>query len=79
MELWQEMVRQMALNGEITFQLSGEVVQILESKCYSALNQIRDLIRDEALTDEVCFQKIEAIVCAMEELGSNGGCRHDFG
>lgn len=35
--------------------------------------------RDDALSDETCFAKIEAIVSLLEELGVDCGSRHDFG
>lgn len=44
-----------------------------------ALLRIRDILADETLSDETCFQKIEAIVSLLEELGVDCGGRHDFG
>lgn len=44
-----------------------------------ALLRIRDILADETLSDETCFQKIEAIVSLLEELGIRCGSRHDFG
>lgn len=44
-----------------------------------ALLQIRDILADEALSDESCFQKIEAIVSLLETMGISAGGRHDFG
>jgi len=46
---------------------------------YKALEKIRAILADDALSDAECFRKIEAIVCVLEELGSDGGGRHDFG
>ena len=43
-----------------------------------ALLRIRDILADETLNDEGCFQKIEAIVCLLEDLGISCGGRHDF-
>ena len=51
---------------------------IIESECYSALNRIKEIICDDDLSDCECFEKIEKIVCVFENLGSNGGNRHDF-
>ena len=34
-----------------------------------ALLRIRNILADETLSDETCFQKIEAIVTLLEELG----------
>lgn len=37
------------------------------------------ILADDALSDETCFAKIEAIVSLLEELGVDCGSRHDFG
>ena len=44
-----------------------------------ALLRIRDILADDSLSDERCFQKIEAGVTLLEELGISCGGRHDFG
>ena len=44
-----------------------------------ALLRIRDILADDSLSDERCFQKIEAVVTLLEELGISCGERHDFG
>ena len=44
-----------------------------------ALLRIRDILADDSLSDERCFQKIEAVVTLLEELGISCGGRHDFG
>ena len=41
----------------------------IESRCYQALQKIRDILRDDSLMDADCFSKIEAIVCLLEEMG----------
>ena len=43
------------------------------------LSRIREIIRDTNFEDDVCFEKIEAIVCLFEEYGISAGARHDFG
>ncbi len=43
-----------------------------------ALRQIRDILADGTLSDESCFQRIEAIVRLLEDLGIDCGDRHDF-
>ena len=53
--------------------------KVLASSSYQALKKIREIIKNETFTDEECFSKIEAVVCAFEKIGSNGGGRHDFG
>lgn len=52
--------------------------QLVEMKCFQAIQRIHKIVSDETLDDPECFQKIEAIVCALEELGIDGGGRHDF-
>ena len=44
-----------------------------------ALLRSRDILEDDSLSDERCFQKIEAVVTLLEELGISCGGRHDFG
>ena len=52
--------------------------EIVEMKCYEALQKIKAVIEDDSLGDAECFEKIERIVCSLEAIGSNGGSRHDF-
>lgn len=52
---------------------------IVCDRCYWALCRIKEILEDETLDDPQCFQKIEEIVCVLENLGSDGGLRHDFG
>jgi len=59
--------------------LKIDAVQIVELACYQALKRIKEIIEDDEFSDSECFCKIEEIICTFEELGSNGGCRHDFG
>ena len=44
-----------------------------------ALLLIRSILADDSLSDETCFQKIEAIVSTLEDMGIFCGIRHDFG
>ena len=53
--------------------------EIVETRCYQALRDIRAVLEKEHLSDADCFERIEEIVCVLEELGSGGGNRHDFG
>ena len=53
--------------------------RIVLDECYAALQQIREILADDSLTDPECFMKIERLVCLYEDLGSNAGNRHDFG
>lgn len=67
-------------NVEITFtNLTINSEKIIENQCYKALNEIKSIIEDDSLDDKECFMKIEKIVTTLENIGSNGGNRHDFG
>lgn len=83
MELYQEILCHVLANEtvQISFpQLENtDVTKIVELRCYQALHKIKAILEDDALADSECFQQIEEIVCAFEELGSGGGSRHDFG
>lgn len=48
-------------------------------QCYKSLEEIRDIIKNNTLEYEECFIKIEKIVCLLEDIGSSGNERHDFG
>ena len=41
------------------------------------LKKILEIIRDDTLSDEICFHKIEAIISLYEELGISTGSCHD--
>lgn len=75
MEFYQEIL----LNAVCNKTVKVDPKKIVESTCYQTLLKIQNILDDDTLNDASCFQKIEAIVCAFEEIGSNGGSRHDFG
>ncbi|MBQ2895891.1 MAG: hypothetical protein IJE26_04180 [Oscillospiraceae bacterium] len=80
MELYKEILGK-ALEQErmeIYFpELRINAAEIVAQRCYRALKEISDVIRDDSLSDRECYQKIEAIIQTFEALGSNGGSRHD--
>ena len=81
MELYKEILIHALAKEDmhITFpnlQISAE--QIIEAKCYKALQKIKAVIEDDSLDDNQCFEKIEQIVLLFEQMGSDGGGRHDF-
>ena len=66
--------------AEITFpQLKLNAAEIVELQCYQTLRKIQEIVRDDTLEDDECFDRIEQIICTFEEIGSDGGVRHDFG
>ena len=70
------------ITGEILVRFDGvgtTADEIIERKCYQTLQKIREFLDDHTLSDENCFARIEEIVCAFEQMGSDGGSRHDFG
>ena len=82
MELYRELLIHALMRGEIQISISNEEVEIskiVEGKCYRALQKIKAIIDDDSLEDEECFQKIAEIICVLEDIGTNGGNRHDFG
>ena len=44
-----------------------------------ALRQIQEILADDALSDETCFAKIEAVMAVLESIGLSCGGRHEFG
>ena len=80
MELYKEILAYALTSGQITITFPDmDPAQIVEGTCYQALQKIKAIIEDDSLEDHECFMKIEEIVCVLEEIGSSGGSRHDFG
>ncbi len=82
MELYAEILAHYLCNenARITFpdlQINAE--EIMQLQCYQVLQKIKAILHDDALEDAECFMRIEQIICALEDVGSNGGNRHDFG
>lgn len=64
-------------NISIDFGISKEqIVKLFSDTCFRALARIKAIVENDDLDD---FGAIEEIICVLEELGSNGGNRHDFG
>lgn len=82
MELYKEILAHALTYGQIRITRSNkskDIQQIVEGTCYHALQTIKAIIHDDSLSDRECFTKIEQIICALEEIGSTGGNRHDYG
>lgn len=56
-----------------------DLTKIVENESYQALQKNKAIIEDDTLEDAECFMKIEEIVQTLEQIGSDGGTRHDFG
>lgn len=81
MQLYEEILLQAIRNsGEKIFSSNfiPELAEIVELVSYKALCKIKQIIQDESLSDKECFHQIEEIICVLEEIGSNGGDRHNF-
>lgn len=82
MELYKEILVHILQSQDVcvTFpDLPIDAEQLAEMVCYEALRRIKAVIEDDSLEDSGCFAKIEEIVCILEQIGSDGGSRHDFG
>ena len=82
MELYREILAHVLssnISQSTAIYLQQQANQIVEGTCYRALTRIKAIIEDDSLDDDACFVKIEQIVCVLEEIGSSGGSRHDFG
>lgn len=82
MDLYKEILAKVLESTEVHIvfpELSLNAAEIVGSECYKALQKIKAIVEDDSLDDKTCFMKIEKIVCVFEELGSDGGSRHDFG
>ena len=79
MEILQRMVANMISRGETTVILSADMTKHLENRCFEVLERIRKIVADDELDDPECFQRIEQIVCELENIGVDCGSRHDFG
>lgn len=79
MELYGELLARMLDGGrmQVTFpDLHLDAAELVRLRCYQALEQIRDILRDDHLDDRACCGKIEAIVSLFEGMGTGCGGRH---
>lgn len=81
MELYQQILRHLLKDETLSEGLIQQMLspqEMVEMTCYQSLKKIREIIQDDSLDDPACFYKIEKIVSLLEDLGSDGGFRHDF-
>lgn len=81
MELFQEiMCKEIGkLILETCYDIPVNYQEIVNLKSLQTLEKIRDIINNDILSDEECFNRIEEVICLFEAIGSSGGNRHDFG
>ena len=78
MELYKEILVKALEKGHMHVTFSGlrlNAAEIVEQQSYHALQKIKAAIENDSLSD---FECVEEIVCILEQIGSNGGSRHDF-
>ncbi|MCL2367672.1 MAG: hypothetical protein FWC72_01625 [Oscillospiraceae bacterium] len=78
MELYEELLAQAIGKGVLRVaipHLEKQTAEIVKQYAYYALKKIKAIIEDDSLSD---FDCVERIVQVFEEIGSDGGCRHDF-
>ena len=78
--LFNSLLLQALKDNKVEVKMDGftteRLLSIVENKTYLALEAIREIVMDDSLSDFDCVEKIVSI---FEELGSDGGVRHDFG
>jgi len=79
MDLLKDIMIKLLENEKIQISFNNvNLTEIVEMQCYQVLQRIKWIIENDEFSDKDCFMKIEKIVCALEDIGSNGGNRHDF-
>ena len=76
MELYEEIIIHALEKQQISLAALAQascMEKIVEGVCYRTLRRIKEIVEDDSLTDEDCFWKIEEIVVALEQIGSDGG------
>ena len=82
MELAVELLAKILERREITGSfptLDLDAQGLLESASYQAPCHNQAILKDHAPSAPECFQKIEAVVQTLEDMGVSCGNRHDFG
>jgi len=82
MDLLLDMIAQALGRNEIQIVIGGKAsdpAPWIEGKCYRILKKIQAIVGNDQLDDAQCFERIEAIMAALEEEGVDCGSRHDFG
>ena len=80
MELWKELLICGLKNNNCEYNCfdDAKLKDIVENTCYKVLLHIKQILNDDALSDQDCFFKIEKIISTLEQ--NDIFCdRHDFG
>lgn len=82
MDFYEQLAK--SVRETLTIRISDEELyrlaqELSKEACCKALSDIRAVLDDDSLDDPVCFWRIEEIVRIYENLGADGGSRHDFG
>lgn len=70
MNLYQEILSEILANEkiEVTFpNLNISAKEIVETKCYQALAEIKGILENDKLEDKECFEKIEEILPLLDK------------
>lgn len=78
LQIFREVLSKQDIRVEFPTLEGVDLKELMDSIYYHALYRIREIIRDESLSDPECFKQIEEVICTFEQLGSGGGWRHDF-
>ena len=78
LQIFREVLSKQDIRVEFPTLEGVDLKELMDSIYYHALYRIREIIRDESLSDPECFRKIEQVICTLEDLGSSGDGRHDF-
>lgn len=76
--LYNDILQQLAAAQLVQEMAKMDRAALVHDACYQALCKIRAVLDDDTLDDPACFQQIEKIVTIFEDLGSDGGSRHNF-
>ena len=80
MELFKELLAKLVQEEKIqvVFPQISDINKTIESACYVALSQIKEIINNDNISDKECFIKIEEIISVLQKNGIDFGNRHDF-
>ncbi len=81
MDLYKELLTSVLSRSAVQVKFPDVTInpsEIVEGECYQILQEIKDILENEALEDSECFLRIESIMQIMESRGITIANRHDF-